>query len=119
MARTTRRRAAAAPTPGTAAASAGQGRRGRDNLPRPAAAAPVAAGVPRAATRRRNPLAFLSKLQPRFVTDIISELRKVTWPTFAETRYLTVVVAIVAVAVGLFLGGIDLAFGWTVERLFF
>lgn len=96
----------------------------RENLPRPAAAAaaaPLAAGVVRPSVphKRRNPLAFLGRFEPRFVADIISELRKVTWPTLAETRYLTVVVAIVAVAVGLFLGGIDLAFGWIVQRLFF
>jgi preprotein translocase SecE subunit len=64
-------------------------------------------------------LAFLGRLRPRFAVDIISELRKVTWPTFGETRYLTIVVAIVATAVGLLLGGVDLAFGWVIEQLFF
>jgi preprotein translocase subunit SecE len=29
------------------------------------------------------------------------------------------VVAIVAVIMGLFLGGVDLLFGWIIERLFF
>lgn len=76
----------------------------------------VRPGVPH---KRRNPLAFLGRFEPRFLADVISELRKVTWPTLAETRYLTIVVAIVATAVGLFLGGIDLAFGWVVQRLFF
>jgi preprotein translocase SecE subunit len=46
-------------------------------------------------------------------------LRKVTWPSFQETRYLTIVVAIVSLAVGIFLGSIDFLFGWTVEKLFF
>jgi preprotein translocase SecE subunit len=97
----------------------GQARRVRENLPRPAAAA-VASGAVRApAPRKRRPLAFLGRVQPRFVADIISELRKVTWPSFADTRYLTIVVAIVAVVVGLALGGIDLVFGWVIERLFF
>ena len=53
------------------------------------------------------------------VADIISELRKVTWPTFAETRYLTIVVAIVGIATGLVLGAFDLLFGWIIEQLFF
>lgn len=120
MARTTRRRTAAPPESGATPVAGGPARRVRENLPRPAAAAPAAPGAPRpAAPRRRNPFAFLSRLQPRFIADIVSELRKVTWPTFAETRYLTVVVAIVAVAVGIFLGGIDLVFGWAVEKLFF
>jgi preprotein translocase subunit SecE len=117
MARTTRRRATV-PT-GPATQEPGEPRRVRENLPRPAAA-PVASGVSRApARKRRNPLAFLGRFEPRFIADIVAELRKVTWPTFAETRYLTVVVAIVAAVVGLFLGGVDLLFGWVIERIFF
>ncbi len=69
--------------------------------------------------KRGNPFGFLKKIQPRFVADVISELRKVTWPSFNETRYLTMVVAIVAVAMGLFLGALDLGFGWVVEEIFF
>ena len=69
--------------------------------------------------KSRNPFGFLKRFQPRFIADIVSELRKVTWPTFAETRYLTLVVAIVAIAMGIFLGAMDLAFGWVVERVFF
>lgn len=113
MARSPRRR-----VPGSTAPAAAL----RENLPRPAAALPAApreAGQAAAARRRRNPLAFLSRLQPRFISDIFAELRKVTWPTGAETRYLTMVVAIVAVAVGIFLGLIDLGFGWVIERVFF
>jgi preprotein translocase SecE subunit len=53
------------------------------------------------------------------VADIFAELRKVTWPSVAETRYLTLVVVVVAVSVGVFLGGVDLAFGWIIEKLFF
>ena len=71
------------------------------------------------AGRRRNPFGFLKKLQPRFIADIVSELRKVTWPSLAETRYLTIVVAIVAIIIGMFLGALDLVFGWVIEQLFF
>jgi preprotein translocase subunit SecE len=116
MARTPRRRgAAAAPQPAPE-----RRQRLRENLPRPVAA-PAATRVarPQPAARRRNPFGFLRRLQPRFVADIIAELRKVTWPTFAETRYLSVVVAIVAVSVGVFLGGVDLLFGWVIGKLFF
>jgi preprotein translocase subunit SecE len=92
----------------------------RENLPRPATA-PAATGVarPTAPARRRNPFGFLGRLKPRFVGDVISELRKVTWPTPTETRYLTIVVAIVAVTVGAVLGGVDLFFGWAIEQVFF
>ncbi len=116
MARTQRRRTAPATGGEQPADSA---RRIRENLPRPAAA-PVSTGIARPELRRRrNPLGFLARLQPRAVADVIAELRKVTWPSFNETRYLTIVVAIVAVMMGLFLGGVDLLFGWIIERLFF
>lgn len=117
MARTQRRRTAPAAAGGEQ--SADSARRIRENLPRPAAA-PVSTGIARPELRRRrNPLGFLARLQPRAVADVIAELRKVTWPSFNETRYLTIVVAIVAVIMGLFLGGVDLMFGWIIERLFF
>jgi len=48
--------------------------------------------------------------------DIINELRKVTWPSGADTRYLTIVVLIVSAAFGLFLGGVDLFFNWFIEN---
>ncbi len=54
--------------------------------------------------------------RPRFVTDIFSELRKVTWPTREETMHLTVVVLVVAIMMGAFLGGLDAGFGWIVDR---
>jgi preprotein translocase subunit SecE len=82
----------------------------------------VAAGIARtgpAQKQRRNPLGWMRRFEPRYVADVISELRKVTWPTFQETRYLTIVVAIVAGVVGILLGGVDLFFGWIVEKLFF
>ena len=53
------------------------------------------------------------------MSEIWSELRKVTWPTREETAYLTMVVIIVAVAVGIVLGGIDILFNWIVDRLLF
>ncbi len=88
-------------------------------MPRPSAT-PIATGITRPEPRRRrNPFGFLKRLQPRFAADVIAELRKVTWPSFQETRYLTIVVAIVAIIMGLFLGSVDLLFGWIIERLFF
>lgn len=119
MARSSRRRSGTAAKSG-ASAPGGEQRRARENLPRPAAP-PVSTGARPAPPqrRKREPFGFLGRFKPRFVADIFSELRKVTWPTLAETRYLTIVVAIVAISVGLVLGTIDLAFGWAVERLFF
>lgn len=45
-----------------------------------------------------------------FLSDVIAELRKVTWPSRQEVTNLTVIVIIVSVAVGLFLGLIDFGF---------
>jgi preprotein translocase subunit SecE len=44
--------------------------------------------------------------------SIVSELKKVTWPTREETRNLTIVVIGISVALGLFLGGIDFVLSW-------
>ncbi|MCI0812283.1 MAG: preprotein translocase subunit SecE [Chloroflexi bacterium] len=42
--------------------------------------------------------------------DIISELRRVTWPSRQETFRLSLMVIGVATAVGVFLGAVDFAF---------
>ncbi len=57
-----------------------------------------------------------SLLKPRWAMDIISELRKVTWPTRREVMNLTVVVLVVSLLLGAFLGVADLGFGWLVEE---
>ena len=75
-------------------------------------AAPIRAPRPPkggAPTRtRRGWRAFL----PRWVEDIISELRKVTWPTRNETVNLTILVVVVSFAIGGLLGLIDIFFNW-------
>lgn len=58
----------------------------------------------------------LAAMRPRFFTDIVSELRKVTWPTREETLHLTVVVLIVTLMMGALLGGLDATFGWVVDK---
>jgi preprotein translocase subunit SecE len=54
---------------------------------------------------------------PHWLEEIISELKKVSWPTRDETLYLTMVVIVVSVTVGIILGGIDLFFSWLIDRL--
>jgi preprotein translocase subunit SecE len=46
----------------------------------------------------------------KFVNDIVSELKKVTWPTRQEATYLTTLVIIFTVAVAIVLGVIDYGF---------
>ena len=80
---------------------------------RPAAVLPGPKAARQPPRQRRGFLAFL---RPRWLEDIISELRKVTWPTRQDTLSLTWVVVIVSVVVGLALGGIDLLFSWLIEN---
>lgn len=84
-----------------------------------AAARPLPRSGARAAPRRegRSGLAAVASWRPRFVMDIISELRKVVWPSRQDTVHLTVVVVIVALLVGAALGGIDIGFGWLIDNM--
>ena len=43
----------------------------------------------------------------RYMNETIGELRKVSWPTWPEARQLTILVLIVMVVIGLFLGLMD------------
>ena len=62
---------------------------------------------------------LVALVRPRWAEDIVSELRKVTWPTREETWNLTVVVLIVASAFGFFLGGVDMFFNWLIDNTLF
>ena len=87
-----------------------RGRAGARPLPR--------TGTTHAAPRGegRSGLSAVTSWRPRFVMDIISELRKVVWPSRQDTTYLTIVVLIVAAIVGAALGGIDIGFGWLIDN---
>ena len=54
---------------------------------------------------------------PRWLIAIIDELRKVVWPSRQETGNLTVVVLVVSIAVGIFLGVIDFGFNQVVDQV--
>ena len=45
-----------------------------------------------------------NNLKPNFATDVIDELKKVTWPTKSETVRLTTIVIIVSLIIGLYVG---------------
>jgi preprotein translocase SecE subunit len=65
------------------------------------------AGAPRSAKladRTRKPNAI-----QRYVAETTGELRKVSWPTWPEARQLTILVIIVMIVVGIFLGVVDWA----------
>ncbi len=88
-------------------AKASRGRTAARPLPR--------TGPARPAPRREGRSSILPSL-PRFLTDIINELRKVVWPSRQDTVHLTVVVLFVALLVGAALGGIDIGFGWLIDN---
>ena len=46
----------------------------------------------------------------RFLAEAVSELRKVSWPTFQQTRNLTVLVFAVSFVVGAFISVVDTVF---------
>jgi len=54
----------------------------------------------------------------RFIGEIIAELKKVVWLTRREAAYLTVLVLIVAITMGIVLGAIDYGFTNLINNLF-
>lgn len=53
----------------------------------------------------------------QFLREVKVELKKVTWPTFKDTKASTLVVLLVVVICAAFLGFVDLGLSW-VMRLF-
>ena len=54
----------------------------------------------------------------RFIREIIAELKKVIWLSRREAAYLTFLVLVVTLAVGILLGAFDYGFTQLVDRLF-
>jgi len=65
-----------------------------------------------------HPTAKRSGSRFGFISGIITELRKVVWLTRREAAYLTALVLIVTIAVGLLLGAIDYGFTNLINKLF-
>lgn len=53
----------------------------------------------------------------RMVGEVVSELRRVTWPTREETLRLTIMVIAVSAVIGAFLGAVDLVFARLFELI--
>lgn len=86
-----------------------RGSRGSSGTPRN----PAMTAAPAHSEQHRQRGSFF---RPAWITDIISELRKVTWPSRQEVGYLSFVVIVVSLVVGAVLGIADLGFGWFVEQ---
>ena len=53
-----------------------------------------------------------------FLTEVRSEMRRVTWPSRREVYATTVVVILTSIFFGVYLWGLDLALTWAVGRIF-
>lgn len=53
----------------------------------------------------------------RYLKEVRSEMSKVIWPTREQTVNLTVIVLVVMVAMSIFLGVLDYAFGGLIQLL--
>jgi preprotein translocase SecE subunit len=71
--------------------------------PRPQTAAPA---------RRHG----IRRFVPQLFQDVWSELGKVVWPERDDVVYLTVVIVIITIIIGAFLGAIDIGFGWLIDK---
>src|SRR5262245_45169382 len=80
-------------------------------------APPRRLGAPQRPTRGAKPSTERRRLlrTPRWMEDIVAELKKVAWPSREETIYLSWVVVVVSLTAGIFLGGIDIFFNWLIE----
>jgi preprotein translocase subunit SecE len=84
------------------------------------AKSPLTRAPGRATLQRAQSSARRSRLPgAAWLMEIIAELKKVTWPTWETTAYLSFVVIVISVLMGLILGGVDAAFSWFIERLLF
>ena len=54
-----------------------------------------------------------------FLQETYQELRKSVWPSREETARLTMVVIVLAIVAGFFLGGLDRVFAETFARIIF
>ena len=71
------------------------------------------------ANRRGSPSATKRSVPRfRFISDMIGELRKVVWLSRRELVYLTGLVLIVAITMGLIMGVVDFGFTKLVDSVF-
>ena len=96
----------------------------RQQLKEPKAGAKARPGAQRAIPRTgptpgvsARPRTGLSKYVPRFLSEVISELRKVVWPSRDDIVHLTVVICILTIIIGAILGLIDIAFGRIIDEI--
>ena len=68
---------------------------------------------PRPGTLTRPP----QRIRFRFFQEVVSELRKVVWPTREEATRLTIMVVFVSAAIGIALGLLDIVFSFFIRSV--
>ncbi len=68
--------------------------------------------------RMPNAVTKKSSSRFRFIGDIIAELKKVVWLSRREAAYLTALVLLVSISVGIILGALDLGFSSIIKQFF-
>jgi preprotein translocase subunit SecE len=66
----------------------------------------------------RSSVAKRGRLRLKFIGETIAELKKVVWLSRREAVYLTMLVLLVSITVGIFLGVIDFSFTKLVDDVF-
>ena len=61
-------------------------------------------------------MSFFSNIKT-FFTDVVSEFKRVTWPTRQVTLQSTGVVLVVTIAIALFLGAVDVGLSEAVKQI--
>lgn len=54
---------------------------------------------------------------PKFIREVRAEISRVTWPDFAHTRQMSLMVLILVTLISLYLLGVDMAIGWGISTL--
>ncbi len=57
------------------------------------------------------------RVNPGFIGEVREELKKVTWPSRKEVIRLTLVVIIISLIIGMYVGALDIAFAKFLEFL--
>lgn len=52
-----------------------------------------------------------------YVREVVQELKKVSWPSLEQTRNMTILVVVVSLLVGVYVGGLDFLFSRLVGLL--
>jgi preprotein translocase subunit SecE len=69
------------------------------------------------AKKKAKPAAPAKKSKFSFFGEVISELKKVRWPTRQETVRLSILVLVITILAGAILGGVDYGFAKLVKGL--